>query len=175
MTLVVGHLELLVQFRVKCKNARGLDGVPADVAEVSRRGFDEGRGIEPTGRRRVAQVGADTGGIGAVVAAVGGACVVYSSDRKRRRQPTLQGKDTAGLPAADNGVRNCILNVQPLALAHGQIVKERSHRPAPDVERGKPPFTRDAVAVLWEQRRSEEHTSELQSPCNLVCRLLLEK
>src|SRR2546426_8840054 len=26
--------------------------------------------------------------------------------------------------------------------------------------------------VLW---RSEEHTSELQSPCNIVCRLLLEK
>src|SRR2546426_8889254 len=26
----------------------------------------------------------------------------------------------------------------------------------------------------WGQR-SEEHTSELQSPCNLVCRLLLEK
>src|SRR5256885_4460346 len=25
------------------------------------------------------------------------------------------------------------------------------------------------------QGRSEEHTSELQSPCNLVCRLLLEK
>src|SRR5256885_11901259 len=25
------------------------------------------------------------------------------------------------------------------------------------------------------QDRSEEHTSELQSPCNLVCRLLLEK
>src|SRR5205807_10428727 len=28
---------------------------------------------------------------------------------------------------------------------------------------------------LWMPRRSEEHTSELQSPCNLVCRLLLEK
>src|SRR5256885_8119180 len=27
----------------------------------------------------------------------------------------------------------------------------------------------------WRPRRSEEHTSELQSPCNLVCRLLLEK
>src|SRR2546426_2319766 len=26
-----------------------------------------------------------------------------------------------------------------------------------------------------DQKRSEEHTSELQSPCNLVCRLLLEK
>src|SRR3989454_6094276 len=31
-----------------------------------------------------------------------------------------------------------------------------------------------ADAVTLEQR-SEEHTSELQSPCNLVCRLLLEK
>src|SRR5256885_15967657 len=32
------------------------------------------------------------------------------------------------------------------------------------------------VAVpLVGPRRSEEHTSELQSPCNLVCRLLLEK
>src|SRR2546426_6743376 len=28
---------------------------------------------------------------------------------------------------------------------------------------------------LAERLRSEEHTSELQSPCNLVCRLLLEK
>src|SRR2546426_5979396 len=27
----------------------------------------------------------------------------------------------------------------------------------------------------WAGLRSEEHTSELQSPCNLVCRLLLEK
>src|SRR5256885_9988516 len=30
-------------------------------------------------------------------------------------------------------------------------------------------------AVLRDVVRSEEHTSELQSPCNLVCRLLLEK
>src|SRR5256885_4161645 len=29
--------------------------------------------------------------------------------------------------------------------------------------------------VLGLLLRSEEHTSELQSPCNLVCRLLLEK
>src|SRR5256885_7064041 len=44
---------------------------------------------------------------------------------------------------------------------------------------GRPPapprgFQRTAeLTVLW--KRSEEHTSELQSPCNLVCRLLLEK
>src|SRR2546426_5448121 len=31
------------------------------------------------------------------------------------------------------------------------------------------------VAVSSAVKRSEEHTSELQSPCNLVCRLLLEK
>src|SRR5688500_19092407 len=30
------------------------------------------------------------------------------------------------------------------------------------------------LASTW-CTRSEEHTSELQSPCNLVCRLLLEK
>src|SRR5688500_19915413 len=29
--------------------------------------------------------------------------------------------------------------------------------------------------LAGEEDRSEEHTSELQSPCNLVCRLLLEK
>src|SRR2546426_6751491 len=30
-------------------------------------------------------------------------------------------------------------------------------------------------SLTSELDRSEEHTSELQSPCNLVCRLLLEK
>src|SRR5256885_10871314 len=30
-------------------------------------------------------------------------------------------------------------------------------------------------SLLVGVQRSEEHTSELQSPCNLVCRLLLEK
>src|SRR5256885_8523872 len=37
----------------------------------------------------------------------------------------------------------------------------------------------DVIGVDWriplDEARSEEHTSELQSPCNLVCRLLLEK
>src|SRR5256885_6513655 len=34
---------------------------------------------------------------------------------------------------------------------------------------------RGAAAEQRPSSRSEEHTSELQSPCNLVCRLLLEK
>src|SRR5690348_17701497 len=33
----------------------------------------------------------------------------------------------------------------------------------------------DGVSVVRESLRSEEHTSELQSPVHLVCRLLLEK
>src|SRR5256885_9498224 len=47
-------------------------------------------------------------------------------------------------------------------------------------------YKKAILVVLWHelleedrikelQERSEEHTSELQSPCNLVCRLLLEK
>src|SRR5256885_12792028 len=35
--------------------------------------------------------------------------------------------------------------------------------------------SRPAGACEPRKGRSEEHTSELQSPCNLVCRLLLEK
>src|SRR5256885_11660480 len=38
----------------------------------------------------------------------------------------------------------------------------------------RPGFTIDFKLVRT-MPRSEEHTSELQSPCNLVCRLLLEK
>src|SRR5256885_10486319 len=35
--------------------------------------------------------------------------------------------------------------------------------------------TAAALTLAVCKQRSEEHTSELQSPCNLVCRLLLEK
>src|SRR5256885_11556464 len=46
------------------------------------------------------------------------------------------------------------------AAKRGSRGQERSHR---------------ARASRAHHARSEEHTSELQSPCNLVCRLLLEK
>src|SRR5256885_5373945 len=71
----------------------------------------------------------------------------------------------------------------------------RRHRGVPRERRLPPPGARGAVhealagegpplgqqhdaaqrARVAEVERSEEHTSELQSPCNLVCRLLLEK
>src|SRR5256885_12589763 len=40
---------------------------------------------------------------------------------------------------------------------------------------GRPEAAFEVVDGLLVGERSEEHTSELQSPCNLVCRLLLEK
>src|SRR5256885_10629382 len=54
---------------------------------------------------------------------------------------------------------------------------------ADDVGLPGPPVQRDDCVrqtvihddVRGHRARSEEHTSELQSPCNLVCRLLLEK
>src|SRR2546426_4668703 len=48
----------------------------------------------------------------------------------------------------------------------------------PDVRRRRleeRPYVRQIVREVVGHDRSEEHTSELQSPCNLVCRLLLEK
>src|SRR5688500_15978010 len=41
-------------------------------------------------------------------------------------------------------------------------------------ESSVPPGLLERALPIY-KRRSEEHTSELQSPCNLVCRLLLEK
>src|SRR5256885_7266459 len=62
------------------------------------------------------------------------------------------------------------------AWAQAMTCWSRTWRPRASC--GKP-GTRSAPAPysgpLAKVHRSEEHTSELQSPCNLVCRLLLEK
>src|SRR5256885_17006987 len=50
----------------------------------------------------------------------------------------------------------------------------RRPRHPPHREAALPSARHDAWRAASRQR-SEEHTSELQSPCNLVCRLLLEK
>src|SRR5256885_12449293 len=47
-------------------------------------------------------------------------------------------------------------------------------KPAPR-RKGPRKDARVAKPATTAKKRSEEHTSELQSPCNLVCRLLLEK
>src|SRR5438046_4352660 len=52
------------------------------------------------------------------------------------------------------------------------LFRSREDSPARTLSHPSPPDRRFVAAVRW---RSEEHTSELQSLTNLVCRLLLEK
>src|SRR3989454_5296465 len=70
------------------------------------------------------------------------------------------------------------------SLEHGEgLDRVQVHRLR--VARAAPVFINESVPQDGQQPslrigpllvlRSEEHTSELQSPCNLVCRLLLEK
>src|SRR5205807_7715070 len=55
-------------------------------------------------------------------------------------------------------------------------VDQAAARPEPQQRRsGHQVAAGGGVHQCDHRRRSEEHTSELQSPCNLVCRLLLEK
>src|SRR5690348_17692822 len=56
-----------------------------------------------------------------------------------------------------------------VALRHkGAVAEAGGHREGSAEDQGE-------VARHFRQLRSEEHTSELQSPVHLVCRLLLEK
>src|SRR5256885_8879448 len=63
------------------------------------------------------------------------------------------------------------------AVGKGAMLYDMMH--PEDRERSRGVMVRALKGELEEYvdefRRSEEHTSELQSPCNLVCRLLLEK
>src|SRR5256885_12860125 len=58
-------------------------------------------------------------------------------------------------------------SAQPDPSVHG--VRSRVAKPGANLS------GRTGVRQQRGRSRSEEHTSELQSPCNLVCRLLLEK
>src|SRR5256885_7355309 len=74
-----------------------------------------------------------------------------------------------GLAAASIG---CLLE------SRGLKVSLQKFDPYLNVDPGTmSPFQHGEVFVTDDgaETRSEEHTSELQSPCNLVCRLLLEK
>src|SRR2546426_8482726 len=75
------------------------------------------------------------------------------------------------LAAAGHSVRGSDENVYPpisTMLEENGIEVMSGYRPS-NLEWGPD------LVVIGNIVRSEEHTSELQSPCNLVCRLLLEK
>src|SRR2546426_2239968 len=68
------------------------------------------------------------------------------------------------------GVQTCALPISKSTNLVGPAIEVRGFRL--ERARGRIP---GLVGDVHGSLRSEEHTSELQSPCNLVCRLLLEK
>src|SRR2546426_1202794 len=72
-----------------------------------------------------------------------------------------EGKARQVRTAIDKGTVQAKLNVMPVRRGCGSW----------ECRCGRP----HALPFIMKGKRSEEHTSELQSPCNLVCRLLLEK
>src|SRR5688500_19699251 len=72
------------------------------------------------------------------------------------------------------GVQTCALPIYLRALACERS-SLRCDGPRPHHEDHKDHEDPKGLRDLLHIHRSEEHTSELQSPCNLVCRLLLEK
>src|SRR5205807_10107613 len=90
----------------------------------------------------------------------------YSHHRSLPSFPTRRSSDLPGSLAVLRGRLPGIR--RPRQYHHGGADRRRR------VGRGGQP-RRPAPGPRDRAQRSEEHTSELQSPCNLVCRLLLEK
>src|SRR5256885_10562019 len=79
--------------------------------------------------------------------------------------------DTATTEIYTLSLHDALPIYRDLALARGMArLRLRRHLPRVLEAHGE----RRAL-LRRSAKRSEEHTSELQSPCNLVCRLLLEK
>src|SRR5688572_32763593 len=87
---------------------------------------------------------------------------------RRPPRPTLFPYTTLFRSAADWA--NVFAHAEPLRVGAGLAVLQ-----AGEEDRGLYLITEGTLGVRLPRGRSEEHTSELQSQSNLVCRLLLEK
>src|SRR5258708_20965454 len=74
-------------------------------------------------------------------------------------------------------LRFCATCISEITHARWSITKRiaGSFRMTPKSSNGLPTFAIAQKNRRGDEERSEEHTSELQSPDHLVCRLLLEK
>src|SRR5688500_20042688 len=80
--------------------------------------------------------------------------------------PTRRSSDLRGTLAELTDLRFAVAG-RPLAWTRDPVEVYAFHVDLPEGAR--------ELTASFVYTRSEEHTSELQSPCNLVCRLLLEK
>src|SRR5256885_4945180 len=83
------------------------------------------------------------------------------------------GAELAAIVGADQRVQRGLDHVVDGAPVTGVLEVAHDVGPAVDLVHGMQ--AGGFAACGNRHQRSEEHTSELQSPCNLVCRLLLEK
>src|SRR5437879_12612027 len=117
---------------------------------------------------------------------------IDSARRTRIHLATSPSKDIArATPVSTSGSRSCLVHeTRPVCrLPHKRCVRVREGgevRETVTVDRGcfacmlggvdkKRCSSSPPGGAPWTKLRSEEHTSELQSPMYLVCRLLLEK
>src|SRR5205807_9765235 len=101
---------------------------------------------------------------------------VYAAHRALHSFPTRRSSDLRRVRAhVGPDHRQCCDREEE---GEAEPARRASERPANEQVAAQPVAEREALEdgrVRVEGLRSEEHTSELQSPCNLVCRLLLEK
>src|SRR5204862_7349445 len=104
----------------------------------------------------------------------------------RRRQEVVRACDRVVGRHGESCVRSCLHPPAPTAiytLSHTTLFRSRAHEymlyqallgawPLTGIDA---PFVERMQAYALHEGRSEEHTSELQSRRDLVCRLLLEK
>src|SRR2546426_5032157 len=90
-----------------------------------------------------------------------------------RRLTLMEREEVSRMLAAGYSLR---ATGQALNRAPSTLSRELSrHHASPVTYRAVRAHQRARRWAHRPRKRSEEHTSELQSPCNLVCRLLLEK
>ena len=86
------------------------------------------------------------------------------------RDYKVTGVQTCALPISRCEEKECEFTEMPCRSKLGKVDRKKTVALI-TIE----VHARDVIEKLGKVGRSEEHTSELQSPCNLVCRLLLEK
>src|SRR5438046_7123317 len=96
----------------------------------------------------------------------------FSSRRRHTRLVSDWSSDVCSSDLDLGEARKPRPHDEPLPVA-GKLTRELLEEPRPD--RARADERHVAPEHVPELRRSEEHTSELQSLTNLVCRLLLEK
>src|SRR5256885_5708788 len=103
------------------------------------------------------------------------ACGILFFFSSRRRHTRLQGDWSSDVCSSDLGRFSAARKLARLSewLTRSSLDSWQARRRSATVSSYRPSALKARARTL--RIRSEEHTSELQSPCNLVCRLLLEK